>query len=328
MNCKGLTSNVVSPTIRFLAPLLAVIALQAVAVKAEGWPERTITIVAPYAAGGNVDVASRIFARELSKRLGKDVVVDNKPGANGAIGMTYVANAKPDGYTLIITGTGPLIFSKMIHKSMTYDPDTQFTPIIMTTELPHVLAANPKLPVNNVKELLAYAKQKDGGLTIGHGGIGGTGHLAGVMFMKETGVKGVLVGYRGTGPLVTDLIGGQIDVGFPAYIPQVSQTKPIAVTSAKRSRFLPNVPTLRESGVDLVATLWNGMLGPAGMPKDIVMKINAAMNDILKDPAVQKDLIKLGAEPLGGSPEDFAKLLADEKKVWGPVVRDANIRDK
>jgi tripartite-type tricarboxylate transporter receptor subunit TctC len=162
-------------------------------------------------------------------------------------------------------------------------------------------------------------------VTVGHGGVGGTGHLVGLLFLTKANIKGVLVSYRGTAPLITDLFGGHIDIGFPAYVPQISTVKALNVTSAERVSFLPNVPTLRESGVDVVATTWNGIMGPAGIPQDVVTKVNAALNNALKDEAVRKSLALLGAQPTGGSPQDFVRLIAKEKALWGPIIRAEHI---
>jgi tripartite-type tricarboxylate transporter receptor subunit TctC len=290
------------------------------AATAESWPAHSITLIVPYAAGGSMDVAARIYARELSPRLKQAVVIENRSGANGAIGMTFVAKAKPDGYTLVVGGSGPVTFNKMLHKTLPYDPDTEFTPIILTTETPNVLAVDPHLPINNLKELVGYARTKNGGLTVGHGGIGGIEYLAAVLFLAKEHLNGVLISYGGTAPLVTDLLGGHIDIGFPTYVPQVSSLKVLNIASAARAGFLPNVPTLRESGLDLLAATWNGIMGPASIPQDVVMKVNAAMNDALKDQAVKKEFETLGAEPLGGSAQDFVRLMDTQKALWAPVI--------
>ncbi len=215
---------------------------------AQSWPTRTVTIVVPYAAGGSMDSSARIYARELTTRLGQPVIIENRAGANGGIGMTYVAKAPPDGYTLVVTGSGPATLNKLLYKSLSYDPYTEFTAIVATTEVPNVLAASPRLPVQNVAELIEYARKKDGGLTLGHGGAGGSENLTALLFLARANLKGVLISYRGTGPFITDLIGGQIDMGFPAYFPQVSSVKVLGVTGIERVGIMPDVPTLREVG--------------------------------------------------------------------------------
>ncbi len=305
--------------------LCACVGIGAHPAAAQSWPTHPITLVAPYPAGGNLDIAARLFAKELSLKLGQAVVVENKAGGGGAVASIYVANAKPDGYTLLLTGSGPAVFNKLMYKSISYDPDSEFTPIIATTNLAHVLVVNPKLPVRNLKELLEYAKRKPEGLTIGHGGVGSTGQLAALLFLEKTGMKGVLVAYRGTAPLIEDVLGGQIDMGFPAYVPQVASVRALNVTSEARLSFLPDVPTFRESGVDVVATTWNGLVGPVGMPHDIVEKINSILNTYLHSDTGKKDVANLGAQPLGGPPEDLTKIMNDEKIKWGPIIKAAHI---
>ncbi len=272
-----------------------------------------------------MDVAARLYAQELSKRLGQSVVVENRAGANGAVGMTYVGKSKPDGYTLVVGGSGPSVFNKMLYKKLTYDSDSEFTPIVLTRQVPVVLAVDPALPINNLQDLKAYAQSQNGKLTIGSGGLGGIEYLTGALFLAKTGLKGILISYNGTAPLITDVMGGHINIGFPSYVPQVSSLKLLNTASAERVSFLPNVPTFRESGLDIVATTWNGIMGPAGLPANVVSAIGKAMNDALKNPEVRKQIEIIGSEPLGGSPEDFVKLMDQEKALWGPLIKSEHI---
>jgi tripartite-type tricarboxylate transporter receptor subunit TctC len=290
------------------------------AVRAADWPERPITIIVPYAAGGSMDVAARLYAKELAPRLGQPVVVEDRPGANGQIGMTYVAKAHPDGYTLVIGGSGPVTLNKLLRKSLSYDPDTQFSPIVLTTEVPQVLVVNPKLPVKNLDDLIKYAHSKKKGLAVGDGGIGGIEYLTALLFLAKANLKGVLINYQGTAPLVADLLGGHIDAGLPSYFPLVSSLHMLNVAAVARVPYLANVPTFREAGLDVVAATWNGIMGPAGMPSDIVMKINRAMNDALKAGPVRKEFSDLGAQALGGSPQDFNERMKREKALWSPII--------
>lgn len=292
---------------------------------ADKWPTRAITLIVPYAAGGSMDVAARLNAEELSKRLGQPVVVENRPGGNGAVGMAYVAKSKPDGYTLVVGGSGPSVFNKMLYKTLSYDSDREFTPIVLTRQVPVVLAVDPSLPINNLRDLKAYAQSKNGGLTVGSGGLGGIEYLTGALFLAKTGLKGILISYNGTGPLVTDILGGHIDIGFPSYVPQLRMLKLLNTASAERVSFLPDVKTFRESGLDIVATTWNGLMGPAGLPETVVSAIGNAMNDALKDPSVRKQIEMIGAEPLGGSPDDVVKLMDQEKALWGPLIKAQKI---
>jgi tripartite-type tricarboxylate transporter receptor subunit TctC len=293
---------------------------------AQAWPARSVTLVVPFAAGGNVDIAARVFAREISAKLGQQVVIENKPGAGGGVASAQVAKAKPDGYTLLLTATGPAVFNKMLYKSIPYDPDNDFTPIVITNDVPQVLVVNPKSPIQSVKDLVALAREKKGALTLGHAGAGTTGHLACLLFMAQTGIETVLVSYRGAAPLITDVLGGQIDAGFPAYVPQVESVKSLGVTTEERLGFLPQTPTVRESGVaDVVATTWNALLGPAGLPPEIVERLNTIVNDFLKTDTARKELAPLGARPLGGTPQDVVKTMERDKAKWGPIIKAANI---
>jgi tripartite-type tricarboxylate transporter receptor subunit TctC len=294
--------------------------------KAETWPSRPVVVVVPFAAGGSVDVAARLIAQDLSDKLGQSFIVENKPGAGGSIASVYVAKAPADGYTLLFTASGPAVYNKLLYKSIPYDPDTQFTPVVLTNDVPQVLVVNQNLPVNSIKELVEYSKKKDGGLTIGHAGLGTTGHLASVLFLAQTGIKAILVSYRGASPLITDVMGNHVDVGFPSYIPQVNTVKSLGVTSTERLPFLPGVPTVRESGVsDVVAGTWNALYGPAGMSREIVDKLNSVINNYLKTQDAQTRFAVLGARTLGGTPEQLVAFMGEEKEKWGKVIRDQNI---
>jgi tripartite-type tricarboxylate transporter receptor subunit TctC len=283
----------------------------------QAWPQRTITLVVPYAAGGSADVPARFFARELSAKLGQQVIVENRPGAGGAIGTAAVYKAPPDGHTLTIVGTGPAVLNKLLGQAKTYDPD-QMTPIIMTTEIPHALIVNAKHAAGNLQEFVANVRRSRDGVIMGYGGT--TGQMSALLFAAKAGINPTLVNYRGTAPLVNDVLANQIDSGFPVYVPQVSQLKSLGVTGERRLAALPNVPTMREMDLDVVATTWNIMLAPPGTPREIVARINGAMNEILKDPEIRKEMDKLGANTLGGTPEQAAKFLAAEAAKYKPII--------
>jgi tripartite-type tricarboxylate transporter receptor subunit TctC len=321
----GKVQRVFALVARFVLATLIVVLLPMVRAEADGWPSRPITIVVPYAAGGNVDIAARLFAKALSEKLGQSVIIEDKPGAGGIVGSVTVANATPDGYTLLLTAAGPGALNKLLYKSLPYDADTQFTPIVVTNDVPQVVVIDPKLPVANLSELVAYSKQKKS-VSIGHAGPGTMGQLAALLLIAQTKMNAVLVSYRGSAPLITDLLGGQIEAGVPAYIPEVNTVKAIAVTTESRLSFLPQVPTTRESGIaDVEAATWNALLGPAGLPPEIVDKLNASLNAYLKTEAAQQDLARLGARPIGGSPADVTKLIADERAKWAPIIQSAHI---
>ena len=267
-----------------------------------------------------------MFGRELSEKLGQQFIVESKGGAGGSLGAAYVAKSKPDGYTLLVTANGPAVLNKMLYTSLPYDPDTDFTPISLISDVPQAFIVNPKSPVNDLRGLVALGKQKNGALTMGHPGIGTGAHLATLWFASLTGIELVPVAYRGAKPIVTAVLGGEIDSGLPAYIPQVQSTKVIAVTSEQRVDFLPDVPTARESGIDIATGTFTALAAPAGTPREIVTRINRILEEFLKTDAAKKQLALLGARTLGGPPERLTERMNREKALWGPIVQRANIK--
>jgi len=294
---------------------------------AEDWPTRPVTMVVPYAPGGNIDQAARVFGRELSEKLGQQFIIESKGGAGGAIGATQVAKAKPDGYTLLVTANGPSVLNKMLYASLSYDPDTDFTPISLISDVPQVFIVNAKSPVSDLKGLVAFAKAKKEGLTIGHPGIGTGAHLTAIWFANLAGITAVPVAYSGASPLVTAVLGGEIDAGLPAYIPQVHSAKILAVTSDERVDFLPGVPTAHESGFANVASgTFTALAAPAGTPPEIVTKMNRILDAFLKTDEARKQFALLGAKTLGGPPERLTERMNLEKARWAPIVKSAGIK--
>ena len=294
---------------------------------AQDWPTRPVTMVVPYAPGGNIDQAARVFGRELSEKLGQQFIIESKGGAGGSIGAVAVAKAKPDGYTLLVTANGPSVLNKMLYASLPYDPDTDFTPISLISDVPQVFIVNPNSPVKDLKDMVALAKQKKDGLTMGHPGVGTGAHLTAIWFASVAGINVVPVAYRGALPIVTAVLGGEIDAGIPAYIPQVSTAKPIAVTSDERVDFLPGVPTARESGVaDVASGTFTGLASPAGVPPEIVARINRILDAFLKTAEAKKQFAVLGARTIGGPPERLTERMNQEKALWGPIVKSADIK--
>lgn len=297
------------------------------AAMAQQWPSRPVTMVVPYAPGGNIDLAARVFGRELSEKLGQQFIVESKGGAGGAIGAAAVAKAKPDGYTLLVTANGPAVLNKMLYASLPYDPDTDFTPISLISDVPQVFIVNPKSPIADLKGLAAFAKGKPNGLTMGHPGIGTGAHLATLWFASLAGIKVLPVAYRGANPIVTAVLGGEIDSGLPAYIPQARSAKVLAVTSEQRVDFLPGVPTARESGMpEMVTGTFTALVAPAGTPPEIVGKMNRIIEAFLKTDEAKKQLAAVGARVLGGPPERVTERMSREKAVWGPIIKSANIK--
>jgi tripartite-type tricarboxylate transporter receptor subunit TctC len=281
----------------------------------------------PYAPGGNIDQAARLFARELSEKLGQQFIIESKGGAGGSLGAAQVAKAKPDGYTLLVTANGPSVLNKMLYASLPYDPDTDFTPIALISDVPQVFVVNAKSPVSDLKGLVAFAKGKKEGLTIGHPGVGTGAHLTAIWFANLAGITAVPVAYRGASPLVTAVLGGEIDAGLPAYIPQVHAAKILAVTSEERVDFLPGVPTVRESGVANVASgTFTALAAPAGVPPEIVAKMNRILDAYLKTEAAKKQFALIGAKTLGGPPERLTERMNREKVLWAPLVKSADIK--
>jgi tripartite-type tricarboxylate transporter receptor subunit TctC len=287
------------------------------------WPSRPVTIVYPFAPGG-ADGFVRHIARMLSDKFGQPFLVEIRSGAGGAVGLAQVAKAPPDGYTLVMTYVGPAVLNKLLYASIPYDPDTDFEPVILLSETPQVIVTNPKLGLKTLADLVAYGKANP--LTIGHSGAGTMGHLAAALFTARADLNATLIGYRGATPAITDVLGGQITAAFPVYVPAVASVTQLAVTSGARVGFLPQVPTARESGVDVVATTWGAVVGPARMPRAIVHKLNAALNDFLSSEEGARQLAVFGMLPLGGPPERLSEVMARDKAKWEPIIRAANIR--
>jgi tripartite-type tricarboxylate transporter receptor subunit TctC len=216
--------------------------------------------------------------------------------------------------------------NKLIYRSLPYDPLTDFAPVVLVAHIPTVILASRALPAANLKELVAYAKSNPGKLSVGNPGYGTGGHIAAVLFADKTGIAVTHVPYRGVAPMLTDVLSGQIQVGFAGFVPQVATMKALGVTSAERAKVLPDVPTVREAlGVDVVAGVWYGLLAPAGTPRDVIDKVNTVVNGFFKTERGQKISGSLGMEPLGGTPEDMGKVMADDIERLGPIIRAANI---
>ncbi len=322
---------------RWMTPFALAAALavaHAPAALAQDWPAgKTIQIVVPAPGGGGTgDSIARVIAEELAKHLKTSVVVDNKPGANGNIGAAYAAQQAPDGYKLLFSWAGTLAVNPSLYKGLNFDPQKDFVPIVLVADVPNILVVNNDLPAKNLAEFIAYAKANPGKLNYGSTGNGSSMHLAAELFMRETGAKMVHVPYNAPGTATTNLMAGDIQLMFqlvPGIIGQIKggKVRPIAVMADKRSPALPEVPTTVELGhPKLLSSTWFALLAPKGTPAAIVNKVNAAVNEILKDPAVHKRLSDMGASPLGGTPKQLADHLAAETVKWGNIVRDAKIQ--
>ena len=298
---------------------------------AQAWPAKPVTVVVPFAPGGGTDIGTRIVAQKLSQLWGQSVVVDNRGGAGGNLGLEIVSRAKPDGYTLMTGNVGTQSINPTLYKKLSYNPDTAFVPIGLFAELPFVLAATVSLPANNARELVAQAKAAPDKFTYASSGAGGSPHLSGETFKIATGTKLLHVPYKGGGAAMTDLISGNVHLLFASVLEtsahiKAGKLKALAITSKQRVAALPDVPTLEESGVTGAESgSWLGLLAPAGTPKDIVDKVSQDLQKVLAMPDVQQQLLAQGAVAKGGTPADFANLIAADRKKYARIIVDNNL---
>jgi len=296
------------------------------------YPDRPIQIIVPYTPGGTVDILARALGARLTAAWGQPVVVLNKPGAGGSIGADAAAKSAPDGYTLFLSTNSPLTTNLALYPSLGYEPLRDFEPIIVTGENSLVLAASPKLPVKNVADLIALAKSKPGVLNAATSGNGSTAHLSLAAFNKMAGVSITHVPYRGGAPSLTAAIAGEVELVFSDIVPaaplvQDHRLNGLAMTGLRRAAVAPDIPTLDESGLKgFSITAWVGLVAPKGTPADIVHKLNLEVGRALRDPAFVSQLAKLGIEPLGSTPEEFAAFLRQEIPRWKQIVQDAGAK--
>ena len=296
---------------------------------AQAYPTKPVTIIVPFAAGGTTDILARIIGQALTAELGQSVVVDNRAGAGGNIGGQAAAKATPDGHTLFMGTVGTHAINASLYKKMPFDPVKDFAPLTRVANVPNLLVANPAQPYKSVKDLIAYAKANPGKVNFGSSGNGSSIHLSGELFKSLAKVDMQHVPYKGSAPAVTDLLGNQIGIMFdnmPSAIQHVRSGKlvPLAVTTAKRSAELPNVPTIAEAGVPgYEATSWFGMFAPAGTPAPVLAKLNAAIVKVLAQPDVKKKINEQGAEVYSETPEQFAAFIQAESVKWGKVVKES-----
>ena len=300
---------------------------------AQPYPNKLIRIVAPFPAGGPTDGAARLIADRLSAVLGQTIVVENRPGgAGGTVGVKSVASAEPDGYTLLFTPPGPLVAAPTIYRNVGYDPARAFAPVAAIFSSPQILVANPAVPAKSMQELVAHAKANPGRVSYASPGFGTQPHLLGEMLKLMTGADIVHVPYKGSAPVLADLIGGQVQIFFDTasfLLPHVvsGKLKVLAVADEKRLPQLSDTPTTIEAGFGkLQATYWVGVLAPAGTPPAIVERLNAAINEVMKSKAMEETLAKLVATARPGSPQDFASFIAAESRRWSETINAANIR--
>jgi tripartite-type tricarboxylate transporter receptor subunit TctC len=302
--------------------LYLLLLLASFAVQAQGFPSKPVRIIVPFPPGGGADTLARIMAPQLTALWGQQIIVENKPGASGHIGADQVAQAAPDGYTLVMASTAALSEKNT----------AQFAPVTLVSASAYVVTANPKVVATNIRELIAIAKANPGKLSFGSSGTGAASHLAAELFKSMAGVDLLHVPYKGTGQALTDLVGGQVDLMFaPAQTVmshvQGGRLRALAVTSARRSETLPNLPTVTESGLPGYAAVgWFGLLAPAATPKAIVAKLSADANRVLAQKDVREKLLALGSEPSGSTPEEFAAFIREDQAKWTKLMKEQGIK--
>ena len=299
---------------------------------AQSWPARPIRFIVPFAPGGGGDVVGRIVAQRMSEQLGKPLVIDNRGGAGGTLGVEIAVKSAPDGYTILLGNTGPIAVGPAIYSKLQYDPLRDLQAVTMIASFPNILVVNVAQPFKTVQELVAYAKRSPGKLNFASAGTGTSTHLAAELFKSVAAIDIVHVPYKGGAAAVTDVIGGQIAMYFgtlPSALPlaKAGKMRALGVTSLKRSPAAPEVPTIAESGYPGFETAaWYGTMVPIGTPKDIVAKLDAATLAILKLPDIRERLAQEGSEPMGSTPAQFAVYIKSEVIKWGAVVRAAGIK--
>jgi len=317
-------------TIFIAAALAAVLAAGGAA--AQDYPNRPIRLVVAFAAGGTTDFVARQLAERAKASLGQNIVVENKPGANGAIGAEFVAKSEPDGYTLFFSTAGALAINPSMRSDLPYDPIKDFTPIVPVARNTVLFAVNPTLGVATAQEMIARAKEKPGTITVAITGVGAISHLAIEMLQIAAGIKLQYVPYRGAGQAVADFIGGQLNAmsaEVPVLMPQIKagKAKILAVSAQNRSEVLPEVPTFAELGYpDVVADNWSGVLAPPKTPPAIVARLNQAFNAVVRDPEVRRRFAENGVSTIGGTPEDLTELIKSETSRWRKVVKETGVK--
>ena len=302
------------------------------ALAADDYPSKPIRLIVPFPPGGPTDVMGRVIGKAIGEKLGQTVVIENKPGAGGNLGTDATAKAVPDGYTIALSAVSSLAIAPGLYSKLPYDVQKDFTPIARVGITKGAIVAHPSAPFNDLKGLVAYAKANPGKLSYGSSGIGTANHLAGEMLESVAGIDMMHIPYKGTAPLTQDLLGGQLPLSVESSLtaagPNVKEgkLKAIAIISATRSPLLPNVPTVAEQGYPgFDVPIWFGLVGPAGLPKDVVAKLNQATVEALKSPEVIERFAQIGAEPAPTTPQGFADYIRAENERWAKVIRDAKI---
>ena len=317
--------------LHFFSGLALVSALMPQWALAQSYPQKPVKVVVAFTAGGTTDILARTVAQQLSEKLKQPFVIDNKPGAGGNLGTEMVVRSAPDGYTLIVNSVGPIAVNPTLYTKLPYNPLTDLMPVVQIADVPNVLVIHPSVPAQNMEELVAYAKAQPGKLNYGSTGIGTSSHLSSFMLAKRVGFEATHIPYKGADAL-KDLLAGRIQFMF-ATIPSVMQhitsgkLKPIAVSSLKRSRSMPDVPTVVEKGFPAFeAGSWFGFFAPKGTPEAVITQVNKAVNEILQMPAIEQQMVAQGADPAGGTPAQFGQFFQREYEKWRVIVRESGAR--
>ena len=314
---------------------IAAAALAACAVggaAAQNYPVRPIRFIIPFTPGGNTDVLGRILAQKMTESFGQQVVIDNRPGAGGTLGVEQTARATPDGYTIVMGTFGGVLVANSLYTNLGYDPQRDLAPVALVSAPPGLLVVNPGVPVKSVQELITYARANDGKLNYGSSGAGTWNHLFGELFNAMAKTRITHIPYKGAAPATTDLIGGQIQVmfsPFPPTLPHIkaNRLRALGVSTAKRSGLLPDIPTVAESGLPgYAAEGWFAVLAPAKTPQPVIAKLNAELNRALQLPDVKASLAADGAEPAGGTPQDLAKSIREGSQKWGKLIKELGVK--
>jgi tripartite-type tricarboxylate transporter receptor subunit TctC len=313
------------------ALLIATAALSNAQAQAQAWPSKVIRIVVPFAAGGTSDILARAIGPKLTEAWGQSVIVESRAGANGNVGADYVAKSPPDGYTVLLSDVGALSINPSVYPNMPFDPVKDFAPVIMVSYSPHVLGVHPSVPVNNVKELVEYAKGNPGKLNFANSGNGGAPHLAGIEFAQRTGITWAYIPYKGGSQAVADVAGGQANVimnGMLATYPTVKsgRIRGLAVSSAQKVASAPELPTIAETLPGFETGSYQGILAPAGTPADVVAKYNTELTRILATQDMKERLASQGTEVKTGTPAALGNFIASEKARWAKVIKDTGAK--
>ncbi len=325
------SSACASATVRVLRTITSALLLSACSAAAQNFPEKTVTLIAPFTAGGSVDLVARAVAQQMGELWKQPVIVSNRPGASGNIGVEAAVRAAPDGYTLLI-GTTALSSSPALFPKLPFDPVRDLAPVSLVVTMPNVLVVHPSLPARSIKQLLALAKAQPGVLNSGSAGVGSSNHLALVLFnmLSHAGISHVP--YKGAAPAVADVMGGHVSMTFApiaAVVPMIKaqRLRALGVTAAARTAIFPEIPTIAEGGVaGYDAAGWNGLFLPRSAPRELVMRVNATLKESLSAPRLKDVLVNAGADAVGNTPEEFARFFQSEIVKWGKVVKSAGIK--